>query len=143
MLNNIKDHINNLARTIEKLDAVRDSASDWQKQAIDRSIPLMKDLAANTTAAINHLNENKTRPTSSNYTEYLKENAETAHELSDMISVLRRCGMLGQGSTSLSKSLRLPVDERCVANPLLAPRRKAGRLLWPAFRILAAVSFLF
>lgn len=92
MLNNIKDHINNLARTIEKLNAMRDSASDWQKQAIDRSIPLMKDLAANTTAAINHLNENKLRPTSGNYTEYLKENAETAHELSDMISSFVRYG---------------------------------------------------
>ncbi len=92
MLNNIKDHINNLARTIDKLNAMRDSASDWQKQAIDRSIPLMKDLAANTTAAINHLNENKLRPTSGNYTEYLKENAETAHELSDMISSFVRYG---------------------------------------------------
>ena len=86
MLNTIKEHINNLARTIEKLNSLRDSASEWQQQAIDRAIPLMRDLAANTTAAINHLNENKLRPTSGSYTEYLKENTETAHQLSDMIS---------------------------------------------------------
>jgi hypothetical protein len=92
MLNTIKEHINNLARTIEKLNSMRDSASEWQQQAIDRAIPLMRDLAANTTAAINHLNENKLRPTSGSYTEYLKENTETAHQLSDMNSSFVRYG---------------------------------------------------
>jgi hypothetical protein len=92
MLDRMKDHINNLGRTIGKLNSLRDSASEWQQQAIDRSIPLMQDLAANTTAAINHLNENKLRPTSGSYTEYLKENTETAHELSDMISSFVRYG---------------------------------------------------
>jgi hypothetical protein len=92
MLETIKEHINNLGRTTEKLNAERDSASDWQKQAIDRAMPLLKDLAANTTAAINHLSQNQLRPTSGSYTEYLKENAETAHELSDMISSFVRYG---------------------------------------------------
>jgi hypothetical protein len=92
MLNTIKEHVNDLARTVEKLSASRDSASEWQKQAIDRVMPLMKELAANTTAAINHLNENKLRPTSGSYKEYLKENAETAHQLSDIISSFVRYG---------------------------------------------------
>ncbi|MCU1304603.1 MAG: hypothetical protein JWQ87_4887 [Candidatus Sulfotelmatobacter sp.] len=92
MLETVKEHVNDLGRTMEKLNAARDSASDWQKQAIDRAMPLMKDLAANTTAAINHLNQNKTRPTSGSYAEYLKENAETAHQLSDLISSFVRYG---------------------------------------------------
>ena len=92
MLNTIKEHVNDLARTVGKLNASRDSASEWQKQAIDRVMPLMKELAANTTAAINHLNENKLRPTSGSYKEYLKENAETAHQLSDIISSFVRYG---------------------------------------------------
>jgi hypothetical protein len=92
MLETIKEHVNNLARTIEKLNASRSSASAWQQQAIDRVTPLLKDLATNTTAAINHLNENKLRPTTGSYPEYLKENAETAHELSDMISSFVRYG---------------------------------------------------
>ena len=92
MLDTIKDHVNTLARTINKLNSMRDSASEWQRQAIDRAIPLMNDLATNTNAAINHLNENRLRPTSGNYTEYLKENAETAHELSNMISSFVRYG---------------------------------------------------
>jgi hypothetical protein len=92
MLENVKEHVNNLAHTIEKINAARDSASDWQKQAIDRAMPLLKDLAANTTAAINHLNQNQLRPVSGSYPEYLKENAETAHELSSMISSFVRYG---------------------------------------------------
>ncbi|MCU1298503.1 MAG: hypothetical protein JWO91_2781 [Acidobacteriaceae bacterium] len=86
MLDKIKEDVNNLGRTAEKLQAARDSASPWQQQAIDRMMPLLKDLAANTTAAINHLRENQIRPATGSYTEYLKENTETAHELSNMIS---------------------------------------------------------
>jgi hypothetical protein len=86
MLERIKEHVNDLGQLAEKMEAARDSASPWQQQAIDRMIPLMKDLASNTTAAINHINQNKLRPTAGNYPEYLKENAETAQELSNMIS---------------------------------------------------------
>jgi len=107
MLDNVRDHINSLGRTIEKLNAMRDSASDWQRQAIDRSIPLMRDLAANTTAAINHLNENKLRPTSGNYTEYLRENAETAHQLSDMISGFVRYGEAREKLDKLEQGLEV------------------------------------
>jgi len=85
-LEQIKEHVNNLGRTVEQLTAARASASPWQQVAIDRMIPLLKELASNTTAAINHLNENKLRPTSGQYTEYLRANADTAHQLSDMIS---------------------------------------------------------
>src|ERR1700730_4563137 len=81
MLRRVADHVNTMGRTVEKIEAKRGSASTWQQQAIDRILPLLKELAANTTAAINHINENKIRPVSGNYPEYLKENAETAHQL--------------------------------------------------------------
>ena len=48
-------------------------------------LPLVKELMANTTAAIDYVNQNKSRPTSPTYTQYLKKNAETAHQLSSMI----------------------------------------------------------
>ena len=85
-LETMKEDVNELAKSVEKLNAARDSASSWQRQAIDRMMPLMKELASNTTAAINHLREQPTRPTSGSYTEYLKQNSETAHELADAIS---------------------------------------------------------
>ncbi len=49
-------------------------------------IPLLRELAENTTAAIDHLNSNQVRPVSGYYSDYLDENAETAHELTRIIS---------------------------------------------------------
>jgi hypothetical protein len=86
MLDTMKEDVNELARDVEKLTAARDKASPWQQQAIDRMLPMMRELAANTTAAINHLKEQPSRPTSPSYAEYLRQNAETSRELSDMIS---------------------------------------------------------
>ncbi len=93
MLESVKEHVNQLGRIATQLEQKRDSASPWQQQAIDRMLPVLKELAANTTAAINHLNENKGRPlTTSSYPQYLKENAEAAHNLSDMISSFVKYG---------------------------------------------------
>jgi uncharacterized protein Yka (UPF0111/DUF47 family) len=92
MLNLIKEHVNDMGRIAAKLEASRDQASPWQKQAIDRMLPLLRDIANNTTAAVNHLNQNRLRPVSGSYPEYLKENAETAHQLSDMISSFEKYG---------------------------------------------------
>ncbi|HEY4045275.1 MAG TPA: hypothetical protein VGM27_00290 [Acidobacteriaceae bacterium] len=85
-LEQVKEHINRLAGIIQKLQAERDKASPWQQQTIDRVIPLLRELATNTTNAINHLNQNQIRPVSGNYPTWLHENAETAHELVTMIS---------------------------------------------------------
>lgn len=92
MLDEIREHVNQLGRTAKQLEEMRSSASVWQQQAIDRMMPLLKELATNTTAAINHLNENRLRPTTGNYPEYLKENTETARQLSDMISSFVKYG---------------------------------------------------
>lgn len=70
-------------------------------------IPLMKDLASNTTAAINHLNENKLRPTGGNDPEYLKEDAETAHELSNMISSFVQYGQTRAKLEKLEQRLEI------------------------------------
>jgi hypothetical protein len=82
----MKQHVNDLARAAEKLQAARTSASPWQQQAIDRMMPLLKELATNTNAAISHLSDLQSRPVSESYTQYLKANTDTAHELAQMIS---------------------------------------------------------
>jgi hypothetical protein len=86
MLESMKDDVNEMGRIAQKLEASRNTASPWQQQAIDRMMPLLKELASNTTAAINHLNQERNRPTSGEYADYLRQNSETARELSDMVS---------------------------------------------------------
>jgi hypothetical protein len=88
MLDRVKDHVNNMARIVAKLSDTRASGSDLQEQAVDRILPLLKELATNTTAAINYLNQNKSRPISDPYTQYLKDNVDTAHQLSSTVSSL-------------------------------------------------------
>jgi Na+/phosphate symporter len=88
MLARVKGHVDNLAIIIEKLDKAKKSGSELQEQAIEQMLPLVKQLSANTTAAINYLKQSKARPTSDIYTQYLEKNAETAHQLSSMISSL-------------------------------------------------------
>jgi hypothetical protein len=87
-LERVKEHVNSMGRLIQKLESDRSSGSELQEQAVDRTLPLLKELAANTTAAINYLNQNKTRPLTDPYTQYLKDNAETAHQLSSTVSSL-------------------------------------------------------
>src|SRR3984893_14110696 len=88
MLEKVKGHVDNLTLIIEKLSKAQKSGSDLQEQAVEQMLPLVKQLSANTTAAINYLKQSKTRPISDTYTQYLEKNAETAHQLSSIISSL-------------------------------------------------------
>ena len=85
-LSAVKEHVNQLSRTIAKLQAQRGEASTWQQRGIDRLLPLLRELVENTTDAINHLNKNQIRPVSGNYAEYLDDNADMAHQLNQVIS---------------------------------------------------------
>ena len=88
MLAKVKGHVDNLALIIEKMSKAQKSGSELQEQAVEQMLPLVKQLSANTTAAISYLKQSKTRPTSDTYTQYLEKNAETARQLSSMISSL-------------------------------------------------------
>ncbi len=84
----IKGHVDNMALIVDKLTKVQRSGSELQEQAVERILPLVTELQANTTAAMNYLNQNKGRPVSDAYKQYLEKNAETARQLSDIISAL-------------------------------------------------------
>src|ERR1017187_8100735 len=55
----IKEHVNNSGKLLGKLQEAEAIASPWQQTAIRRIEPLLREIAANTEATINHLNENK------------------------------------------------------------------------------------
>ena len=81
----IKERINKIGQTIQKLQNMRGSASPWQQEAIDRIIPVAQKLASNTTAAIEHLNQSPKRLQDPQYKKYLTSNAEAARQLSNMV----------------------------------------------------------
>jgi Na+/phosphate symporter len=88
MLERVKGHVDNMALIVDKLTKAQKTGSELQEQAVEQILPLIKELSANTTAAINYLKQNKARPISETYTRYLQANVETASQLSSIISAL-------------------------------------------------------
>jgi K+/H+ antiporter YhaU regulatory subunit KhtT len=84
----IKGHVENMSLIIDKLSNAQKSGSELQEQAVQRIIPMVKELSANTQGAINYLNQHKDRPVSETYTEYLRKNAETSRQLASVVESL-------------------------------------------------------
>ncbi len=83
----IKEHVNALGKTVSKLDQAKHTASTWQKTAIDRVNPILRELAANTTSIIDHLNKEQGRLLNTQeHKDYLKTNAELTSKMAEVIS---------------------------------------------------------
>jgi len=83
-LNRIKGDVNKMGRQLVKLEEAKATALPWQRLAIDRITPLLKELAANTTATIETLNKNKD-VAADEYEDYLEANADSASYLAAVI----------------------------------------------------------
>ena len=66
----MKEEINRIGREIGSLEAERDALAPWEQQAIDKTLPLLKETAANTQNAIEYFNENRAHLWTVNYREY-------------------------------------------------------------------------
>jgi hypothetical protein len=91
-LTQVRAHVNALGVTLAKLEADRNLGNVWQQRAIDTAVPMLREIANNTTDAINHLNKNQTRPVSGQYADYLEANADTAHQLAGLINATAAYG---------------------------------------------------
>jgi len=85
----IKEDVNNVGQTAAKLNGLRNEASPWQKIAIDRINPLLKDLADDTTSIIAHLTKEQGRLLNTpEHQALLRSNAEDAADLAEMVGDL-------------------------------------------------------
>ena len=83
-IHQIKEHINVLGRQVAKLKAAEDTASPWQKTAIDRINPFLDEMSGYTTAVIERLNGDR-KHTIADYKDYLEANADYATDMAAMI----------------------------------------------------------
>jgi hypothetical protein len=81
----IKEHIKNTGKLLAKLKDAEASGAPWQRTAILRIEPLLKELAANTESTINYLNENRSKIHFSEFRDYVKANYELATDLEALI----------------------------------------------------------
>jgi uncharacterized protein YpuA (DUF1002 family) len=85
-LTRIKDHINQAGKQLAQFERMRSEAAPWQREAIDRITPIAQELAANTEAAINHLNEAPSFLYSPAYKDRLFAITDGAEQMKDHMS---------------------------------------------------------
>jgi hypothetical protein len=107
-LDRIKERINAIGKTISKLQNLRSSSSPWQREAVDRIIPVAQKLAANTTAAIEHLNKNPNRINEPQYQQYIKSNAEAASNLASLVKDFVEYGKTRTTLEAYERKLEVP-----------------------------------
>jgi len=78
----IKEHVNKAGSILSQMHDARQDAHAWHQDAIDGITPVLKQLASNTEAIINRLNDNPKQITDPAHVEYIKSNMELASELS-------------------------------------------------------------
>jgi hypothetical protein len=76
------DRINALRRQADELETNRKNGTAWQQVAVDRIVPVMKELAASAEAAVRAANSNGNRPGK----DYFQLNSDLADELSTVIA---------------------------------------------------------
>src|SRR6266403_1446946 len=104
----MKERINKIGQTIQKLQNMRGSASPWQQEAIDRISPVAQKLASNTTAAIEHLNKEPSRIREPQYQQYIKSNAEAATNLATLVKDFVEYGKTRTNLEAYERRLELP-----------------------------------
>lgn len=103
-INIIKDHINKAGQLLSQLEGARGNADQWQHDAIDRIAPLLKEMASNTEAIIDHLNNAK-QVWAPSYQKYLTANHELSSELAGAIGDFVEYGKTKERVEMLEKKL--------------------------------------
>jgi hypothetical protein len=103
----IKEHVNALGRQVTKLKDARNTASPWQKTAIDRINPFLEELGGYTTAVIEHIN-GQPKHSVDEYKDYLEANADYATDLAAMIADFVDYGKTKQRFERLGGRLEVP-----------------------------------
>ncbi|MGB9464375.1 MAG: hypothetical protein WBR10_04630 [Candidatus Acidiferrum sp.] len=80
-----KGHVNELGKTLDKLEARKAEASPWQQRAIEEMRPVLEELADQTTRAIQYLNENPRQLQHPDYHEVLTDKSALAAHLADLL----------------------------------------------------------
>jgi hypothetical protein len=84
----MKDQLTAIAGTIAALNEMRAQAPFAQLAAIDRIVPVVQEIADNSTKAIDFLARNQTRLTERQYKDYVEQSSDTSGRLATLVSQL-------------------------------------------------------
>ena len=107
-LNDMTVHVKDLLKDYNEAQAIRGEASDWQKEAIDQIMPLVKGMADHLSASIDHLNKNQTHTNLKPWHDYVRGNREYVFRTADLIRDYVDYGEAKAKADMLEKKLQSP-----------------------------------
>lgn len=110
MINDIRDHVNTLARTETKLKDAEGTASPWQQKVIRQILPYLDELAGYTSAVIETLN-GEVHHNFAEYKDYLEANADYSTDLAAMIGDFVNYGRTKDRMERLANKIEVPPVE--------------------------------
>ena len=84
-LNALRDDINRMGRDLRSLDDRFDSLAPWQKKAVNKVEPMLKDAAANTDHAVDFFNEHRNELWSEDYRGYITSLFDESRQIADTL----------------------------------------------------------
>jgi hypothetical protein len=111
-VNRMGEHLSELGRQFAKLPEVQAQASPWQRAAINRIRPLLKELAENSEKVIQYINDDPKRLSLDQYRDYIEANADLSVKLPAIISDFLKYGDTRQRLKSLASTLDLNLTRK-------------------------------
>jgi hypothetical protein len=105
------EHVNALGKVNKQLSDLKPQGSPWQQQAISQIDPLLRDLAAQLTTTIDHLNSNQSRIHLSPYRDYVAATHESASSMKEMICDFVEYDKAQSKARDLEQKLELTVAD--------------------------------
>ncbi|MGH9773257.1 MAG: hypothetical protein ACRD4Q_16435 [Candidatus Acidiferrales bacterium] len=81
----MREHVNAMGTRLTRLQEIKHVTAPWQQQAINRIHPFAVEVAANTEAAISHMNENGSYLFAPSYREHVATAVDQAAELKNNV----------------------------------------------------------
>lgn len=107
-LSEMADHVNALGRVNKELNDLSPQGSPWQQKAISQIDSLLRDMADQLTATIDHLNKNQSRVHMPPFQNYVHASHELASKTAQMISDFVDYDQAASRANDLERKLELP-----------------------------------
>jgi len=104
----IKEHVNDLIEDGNQMSAMRDEASPWQQDAIDRINSVLPEMSSHLSATIDHLNDNQNRTHMKAFLDLVRTNQTIIHNAHEIISDYVDYSEAKAKADALAKELQLP-----------------------------------
>ncbi len=113
----IKEHANDLLGDFNTLTSLRAEGSTWQREAIDRIDPILREMADHLNRTIDHLNNNQSRFQMQPYKDYVHANLDYMERAHQTISDFVEYDAARSKADDLEKKLEIPAEQSASANP--------------------------